>query len=137
MLVAIGLALAILATVGTGLYLAEYRGGAPNGGHVQDVLIIASDTGYNDSADHGVPQNPWPVVHVTKGTVVNFTVTNVDKQAHGFQVQHYLDSDIETVAPGQSLKVSFVATESGTFRIYCDIPCTVHWAMQSGELIVS
>jgi hypothetical protein len=30
-----------------------------------------------------------------------------------------------------------MADESGTFRIYCSIPCTVHWAMQSGELVVT
>ena len=62
---------------------------------------------------------------------------NEDKQAHGFQVAHYLASPIETIAPGQKVVFSFVADESETFQIYCDIPCTVHWVMQSGELIVS
>ncbi len=101
------------------------------------MLIVASITGFNDSADHGVPASPWPVVQVSKGTLVNFTVYNSDKQAHGFQVAHYFDSSIETIAPGQTIHVSFIANETGTFRIYCSIFCTIHWAMQSGELIVT
>lgn len=100
-------------------------------------MIIASITGFNDSVDHGVPANPWPVIHVSKGTVLNFTVINEDKQAHGFQVSHYLDTPIETIAPGQKVSFTFVADEAGTFRIYCSIFCTVHWAMQSGELVVT
>ena len=35
------------------------------------------------------------------------------------------------------MKVNFVANEAGKFRIYCNIFCSVHWAMQSGELVVS
>ncbi len=117
--------------------LAIYAGGPPKSPKAQQILIIASVTGFNDSADHGVPASAWPIVHVSKGTTVNFTVFNDDKQAHGFQVSHYLDSPIETIAPGQRVSFSFVANETGTFRIYCSIFCTVHWAMQSGELIVA
>jgi FtsP/CotA-like multicopper oxidase with cupredoxin domain len=105
----------------------------PAGGY----LIVASIKGYNDSVDHGVPAKPWPVVSVQKGSTVTITVCNVDHQAHGFQVTHYFDSKIQTVVPGQAITVSFVADETGTFQIYCSIFCTVHWAMQSGELVVS
>jgi len=100
-------------------------------------LVIASNKGYNDSVDHGVPTNSWPVIMVQQGTTVNITVCNTDFQAHGFQVTHYYDSSIVTIVPGQAIHVSFVADEKGDFRIYCDIFCTIHWAMQSGELIVS
>jgi len=105
----------------------------PSGG----FLIVASARGYNDSVDHGVPASSWPVIRVQKGSTVSITVCNTDVQAHGFQVTHYLDSRIETVSPGQALTVTFVADESGSYRIYCSIFCTVHWAMQSGELVVS
>ena len=100
-------------------------------------LIVASARGYNDSVDHGVPSSAWPVIRVQKGSTVTITVCNVDEQAHGFQVTHYLDSKIVTVTPGQAITVTFVADEAGTFRIYCSIFCTVHWAMQSGQLVVS
>ncbi|MDA4124221.1 MAG: cupredoxin domain-containing protein [Thaumarchaeota archaeon] len=99
-------------------------------------LIIAGPNGYNDSIDHGVPQNPWPIVKVQKGTTVTISVYNSDHQAHGFQITHYLAGSINTVAPGQTFTVSFVADETGTFQIYCAIFCTVHAFMQSGELIV-
>ena len=127
----------IVVSAATGLYLLDYKGGTETGNRIQNVLIIASITGFNDSVDHGVPQNPWPVVHVSKGTIVNITVMNVDKQPHGFQIAHYYDNRIVAIAPGQTINVSFLANVAGTFQIYCSIPCTVHWAMQSGELFVS
>ena len=100
-------------------------------------LVIASDKGYNDSVDHGVPEKNWPILNVTQGTTVNITVCNTDFQAHGFQVTYYYDSNIVTVVPGQVLHVSFVATKPGQFRIYCNIFCSIHWAMQSGLLNVT
>jgi len=101
-------------------------------------LIIASQLGYNDSVDHGVPQNSWPVVDVRQGQNVTIVVCNADPaQAHGFQIDHYYDARLASVASGQVLSVNFIADTAGTFRIYCNIPCSVHWAMQSGELIVA
>jgi cupredoxin-like protein len=99
-------------------------------------LVIASNLGYNDSIGNGAPVKPWPVITVRKGTTVNITACNTDRQAHGFQIVHYLDSSIETVLPGQVIRVSFVANKSGTYEIYCSIFCTVHVYMQNGELVV-
>lgn len=100
-------------------------------------LIIASKLGYNDSVDHGVPENSWPVITVKQGQQVNIVVCNTDIQAHGFQVAHYFDSTIESIAPGQTIHVSFTASQSGDFRIYCSILCSVHAFMQSGLLVVT
>lgn len=80
------------------------------------------------------PRRPLAVVHVAKRTLVDFTVYIFDEQAHGFQVAHYSDAPIETIAPKQTNHVSFIANETGTFKIYSSIFCTAHWAMQSGEL---
>jgi heme/copper-type cytochrome/quinol oxidase subunit 2 len=124
----------IAVSSGTILYL--YGTGKPSTSG-QDFLIIANSNGFNDSIDHGAPQNSWPVIHVPKGTVVNITVYNDDHQAHGFQITHYFDSTIKTVAPGQKLTVVFVADEAGSFKIYCSIFCTVHAFMQSGLLVVT
>jgi hypothetical protein len=99
-------------------------------------LVIASNLGYNDSIGHGAPVKRWPIIDVRKGTTVNFTVCNTDRQAHGFQIVHYFDSRIETVLPGQAIRLSFVANESGTYEIYCSIFCTIHVYMQNGELVV-
>jgi heme/copper-type cytochrome/quinol oxidase subunit 2 len=100
-------------------------------------LIIANANGFNDSIKHGVPKNSWPIITVQKGTNVTITVFNSDVEAHGFQVAHYLENPKQqTIPPGTSLTVTFVANTTGTFRIYCDIYCAVHSFMQSGELIV-
>jgi len=102
-------------------------------------LIIMSEYGYNDSVLEGAgPTKPWPVITVSQGATVNITVCNVDRtQSHGFQISHYFDSSIEAVAPGQVLRVSFVAAKPGTFQIYCAIFCTIHLFMQYGQLRVT
>ena len=101
-------------------------------------LIVASLQGFNDSIGHGVPNNNWPVMNVKLGQNVTIVVCNADStQAHGFQITHYYDSRLVSIAPGQVIRVSFVATAPGSFRVYCQILCTVHWAMQNGQLIVS
>jgi heme/copper-type cytochrome/quinol oxidase subunit 2 len=99
-------------------------------------LIIASANGYNDSTDHGVPQNSWPIITVEKGTTVTIAVYNADVVAHGFQVSHYFDSSIVALAPGKTLTISIVADTVGTFHIYCSVFCPIHAFMQSGELVV-
>ena len=106
-------------------------------------LIVANSHGFNDSVERlnftseGGVTAPWPVVSVSQGSNVTIVVCNADTQAHGFEVQHYYDSQVHTVAPGQAVTVTFMAGETGDFRIYCSIFCTVHWAMQDGELEVS
>ncbi len=73
-----------------------------------------------------------------EGQTINITVCNIDVQSHGFQITHYYDSSVTTVEPGQVLKVpTFVASQTGTFQIYCEIFCSIHIYMQSGQLIVS
>ncbi len=104
----------------------------PPGGY----LVIANINGFNDSIEHGAPAASWPVINVTQGSAVDITVCNADHQAHGFQVAHYFDSNIETVDPGQVVHVSFVADRAGTFDIYCSIPCSIHIYMKSGKLNV-
>ncbi len=122
-----------------------YYGGAPRSGgssNVKDFTIIASIDGFNESAlapysVDGVQQTPWPVIQVARGTVVNITVYNEDQQTHSFQIAHYFDSGIQTIAPGQKLTISFTANETGTFSMRCVIPCSIHWAMQDGALVVT
>ena len=100
------------------------------------ILIIADTNGFNDSISHGAPSNPWPVVRVLRGQVVNLLVCNQDStQPHGFAIGTYLDAGIP-MGPGEAYRIVFTATEPGTFRIYCNIFCTVHVFM-FGQLIVS
>jgi heme/copper-type cytochrome/quinol oxidase subunit 2 len=134
-LVAILVAVAVTTSV---IVVAFYLnvGKSPPGKQPGTFLILANANGYNDSIDHGVPQNSWPVITVQKGTTVTITMYNSDVVAHGFQVGHYYDSPIQSVAPGKSFTLTFVADTAGSFRIYCSIFCEVHAYMQSGVLIV-
>lgn len=100
-------------------------------------LIIANQHGYNDSIEHGAPQKTWPIMTVKRGATVSITVCNADVQAHGFQIAHYYDSNIQTVTPGQVIHVSFVADKPGDFEIYCSIFCSIHVYMQNGQLQVN
>lgn len=105
----------------------------PQGGY----LIVASIKGWNDSISHGAPSTPWPVVSVHVGDNVTIVVCNVDTQPHGFQMSHYYDSNIVTVAPGQMIRVSFQAKEAGTFTMYCSILCSIHIFMQNARFVVA
>lgn len=97
-------------------------------------LIVASALGYNDSASKG--NASWPIIAVQKGTTVNIVVCNNDTQTHGFQISYYLTSPTESIPPGQTLEISFVANEVGTFRTYEGISSSTSAVMQNGELVV-
>jgi heme/copper-type cytochrome/quinol oxidase subunit 2 len=103
------------------------------------ILIIADIDGYNDSVAQ-LEQNssaPWPVIRVNLGERVNIIVCDTDDYSpHGFAIYHYFDGGT-AIMPHQSFKISFVADEVGTFRIYCAIFCPVHPYMQNDELIVT
>jgi hypothetical protein len=100
-------------------------------------LIVGSALGYNDSIGHGAPIKPWPILDVSNGSDVAITVCNTYAQALGFQVVHYLDEKIESVAPGQAITVNFVADEAGTFSIYCSVLSPIHVYLQGGEVNVA
>jgi hypothetical protein len=103
-------------------------------------LIIASQYGYNDSVLEGAgPTKAWPVISVAEGQTVEIVVCNVDPvESHGFQIGTYFDKTVESIAPGQVVKVPpFVADKLGTFPIYCAIFCAIHLFMEYGQLRVS
>jgi hypothetical protein len=101
-------------------------------------LIIASQYGYNDSVLEGAgPSKLWPVITVDQGQEVKITVCNVDNtQSHGFQIENYLNSPIESIAPGKVLSISFMADKTGDFAIFCEIFCSIHLFMEYGQLRV-
>jgi len=109
-------------------------------GPTASFLIVAADTGspyegFNGSAYH--LQTQWPVMRVHLGQQVVITVMNcASSEPHGFAIAHYLDSGI-TLAPGGVYTMNFTANEKGTFKVYCNILCATHYAMQNGELVVS
>jgi len=105
----------------------------PDGG----FLIIASSLGYNDSISHGAPSASWPVLDVAAGTNVSIAVCNTYAFPVGFQVTHYLDNRLVSIAPGRAINVNFIADETGVFLIYCSVFNPIHVFLQGGEVIVS
>lgn len=103
-------------------------------------LLIASHLGWNDSELEGAGVTPgvvWPKMTVTEGSTVDITVCNTDVQTHSFNMATYLDTPINTIAPQQVLHFSFVADQAGTFQVFCEVPCSIHIYMLSGQLIVT
>ncbi len=95
--------------------------------------VIESAQGYNGSKNQVLP---WPVMTVHCGQTVTIHVRNDDTaEAHGFAVTKYAIEII--LRPGESHDVMFIATQAGSYRIFCTIPCLVHTYMLSGQLIVT
>jgi heme/copper-type cytochrome/quinol oxidase subunit 2 len=100
------------------------------------IAIIADSHGYNNSISHISRGNPWPVIAVHRGDLVTLTFCNLDTvEAHGFAIDTYFDRGV-ILLPGNAYQISFIATEPGSFRIFCINFCSVHRYM-SGTLIVS
>ena len=133
-------AVVVVALLGTTAYVSGSGGpGVLPAGCVRPAggfLIIGSSLGYNDSIVHGAPERPWPILDVSNGSDVAITVCYTYAQPVGFQVVHYLDQKVEAIAPGQSVTLSFVADEMGTFSIYCSVLTPIHAYLQGGELNV-
>jgi nitrous oxide reductase len=100
------------------------------------VLLILDNNGLNDSVHRASPGIPAITLSFERGETINVLVCNVDTvQSHGFAVAHYFDRGV-TLRPGDAYKVSFVAKDSGSFTIYCNVFCTVHPFML-GKLTVT
>lgn len=114
-----------------------YALGLFNTRHVPPTVhftITESNQGFNDSASNS---SPWPVMNVFAGQIVTILVENNDtSSAHGFVISHYFDTGVQ-LRPGESHTVTFVANQTGTFLVYCNIVCPVHLSMQYGQLKVN
>jgi len=102
------------------------------------TVVMANEglnVGYNGSKYHAFP---WPVINVSRGQDVIIHVINNDTtQPHGFAITHFLDGGI-TVRPGQCYDVRFSADTPGSFTVFCNIFCTIHYPwMQNGRLNVN
>ncbi len=95
--------------------------------------IYMSERGFNDSSKY---IGSWPIMRVTQGQTVTIRVINAEGvEAHGFEIDHYFTGI--SLRPNQLYDVTFVADQTGTFRVFCNIFCAVHSFMQNGELVVT
>jgi len=105
-------------------------------------LIVAADppspyAGFNGS--YYLPTtDQLPTMNVRQGQTVSIHVINcASGESHGFAVSYYDENSNVSIQPGHSYDVTFTATKTGSFRVYCDIFCAIHPFMQNGALIVS
>ena len=102
-------------------------------GAVRSFTIIVDSTGYNGSQ---YKTGAWPNVAVQRCDHVVFNVINNATESHGFAVAYYSNAGLELVG-GAHQKLEFQATKAGQFKLYCTIPCSVHYLMQNGLLTVA
>jgi hypothetical protein len=105
---------------------------------VHRFTIIEDVNGYNDSALHSGswPTKPWPVMNAHQCEMVIIKIVNTDTQTHGFAIDFYATRGTE-IQGGQSVTVQFLVSKAGQFRVYCNVPCSIHWSMLYGSLNVS
>lgn len=132
---------ATCASVSNSTTAVEHVATGGNGSHVYFLIVEADPpnpyAGINGSY-YVPPGQQWPTMNVKVGQVVSIHVINcASSEPHGFQVQHYDDNSVIVIPVGQSYSVTFTATEAGTWRVYCDIFCSIHPLMQNGALVVS
>ena len=114
----------------------------PSTGKIDRFTIIESDppnslAGMNGSYYKGAATT-WPIIKVHVGDTVIITIfNNGSSEPHGFGIDHYEPAPGLTISAGQTQTLTFVADQTGTFRIYCTIECSIHPLMQNGELVVS
>ncbi|HWY28434.1 MAG TPA: hypothetical protein VNW25_04150 [Candidatus Sulfotelmatobacter sp.] len=96
--------------------------------------ISESNQGFNDSVTHS---SPWPIMNVYSGQIVTILVENNDTvSSHGFVINHYFGAGV-SLRPGESHNITFVANQTGSYLVYCNIVCPVHTSMQYGQLEVN
>lgn len=136
--------IAVLVVIVVGAIVVAYYQGdfatTSTGGKTVYFTIIEDTSGPNkgmNGSAYKVLTSSWPVIQVQLGdNVVIHVINNATSEPHGFAIDNYFNSGV-TVQPGQSYDVKFTANQAGTFKIFCNIECSIHPLMQNGELIVS
>jgi heme/copper-type cytochrome/quinol oxidase subunit 2 len=140
------LSIAVAVVLGTNIFvLIPYLGnfltlGKKPASTVYFTIIEADggpNEGLNGSSYHGLAF--WPIMHVQKGQTVKIHIVNIagaSYEVHGFAIDHYFDNGVK-LRPGESYNLTFVATQVGTFRVYCNAWCTIHPSMENGLLNVT
>ncbi len=131
----------ILIGAGIAVDLAYTYLSGPSTTPTAEFTVIISNDGFNGSKNYynasDPSSNPWPIMSVHLGDRVKIHIVNDDTvEPHGFAITHYLDGGV-TIRANQSVDVIFTADQAGTFRVYCNIVCSIHVYMQNGRLIVS
>ncbi len=72
-------------------------------------------------------------IEVNKGDHVTLRITS-DDVPHGLAIDEYQIN--ETIMPGETVKIEFIADKTGSFKFYCSLVCGVGHDQQHGSIIV-
>src|SRR5215472_3966621 len=95
--------------------------------------IVANLTGYNNSK---LNNGQGPFFSVPKCSRVTVNLANRDVQPHGLAVDFYSAHGVEAIG-GDTQSLPLLAYKTGTFRIFCNIYCSVHTYMLHAQLTVT
>jgi nitrite reductase (NO-forming) len=90
---------------------------------IDKVVEIAPDFKYRAWTFNGVV--PGPVIHARVGDTIDVTLTNKASMGHSIDFHAALappNVAYQTIAPGQTLHFSWVATSPGAFLYHCGTP---------------
>lgn len=73
-------------------------------------------------------------INVNKGDTVKLHITSIDV-THGFGLPDF--GVYETLNPGSTIDVEFVADKTGTFTFACTVVCGTGHSGMNGQLVVS
>jgi nitrite reductase (NO-forming) len=115
----------------------EFRIQGEGSGEIVEVELVAEET--TQTLADGVEYRTWtfngtapaPVIRVSLGDTVRFTLTNdsTEKLSHSIDfhaAQTAWDVNYQPVAPGETLSFDWVARFPGVFMYHCGVPPVLH-----------
>ena len=125
--------LVLIVAAGLIAYYQPYQSAAAPQVKTETVTVDIKSVTEN-GVDHHIFDPGTVTVH--KGDHIVLTVTNTDELAHGIAIPD-LNLDTGSLRDGQTAKLEFDATTTGTFTMRCSVPgCAPDHAQMLGQLVV-
>lgn len=74
------------------------------------------------------------LITANKGDTVIINIKSADV-THGFAIREYGIN--ETIDPGKTKQVKFIADKTGTFEFFCTVPCGPGHQDMNGKMVIS
>jgi heme/copper-type cytochrome/quinol oxidase subunit 2 len=125
--------LVLIVVAGLVAYYQSYQSAAAPQGKTETVKVDIKSVTEN-GVEHHVFDPGTVTVH--KGDHIVLMVTNNDEHPHGIAIAD-LNLDTGALTDGQTAKLEFDATSTGTFTMRCSVPgCAPDHAQMLGQLVV-
>jgi heme/copper-type cytochrome/quinol oxidase subunit 2 len=122
-LLALGLLVAVIASVVGGVAYLDRVHGEPGDNSIRMTAQVSSTGGFTPG-----------VLRVKVGETVRLRLTSKDV-THGFYLPDF-EVNAGPISPGKYKTVEFVADKAGVFTFYCNVLCSKRHGSMNGALIV-